>query len=231
MDPGQADGGRIPEPNRIIALAGRNLLALGFRHTCVKDVNRILCWGLDDFRQCGNKTNHLCTPLAAPCAAQPIEVSGISGTLGLGLGKRHTCAIAEGSNVACWGASEAGQSGVIAPTGCSNDACAVDTYSVEQLNDVIRLALGSAHSCALTASGFVYCWGSNSAGQMGIDAIGGAAAVPLQVLDFYDNPLADIVDIAANADFTCALSSAGRVYCWGLWMTDPIVAKATEVPL
>jgi len=231
MDPGPGDAGGFPEPMRILALSGRNAVTLGFRHTCANDGDRTLCWGLDDFRQCGNKPDAVCAG-GAPCATLPIEVSGISGAIGLGLGTSHSCAIEAKGTVVCWGASDAGQSGIVAPIGCINDGCAVDVTNIDKLHvhDVTHLALGSAHSCASTASGLVFCWGSNSAGQMGIDSIGGIGSEPLQVLADLGNPLEGVEDIVASGNFTCVLSKSGHLSCWGRFMNDPILASATEIP-
>ncbi|MEP7051807.1 MAG: hypothetical protein ABJB12_15695 [Pseudomonadota bacterium] len=74
---------------------------------------------------------------------------------------------------------------------------------------MIQLALGSTHSCALGASGLVWCWGQNEAGQLGT---GGRQASwrPSQV-----RGLVDVVEIQTNRDTTCARDHAGRVFCWG----------------
>jgi len=39
--------------------------------------------------------------------------------------------------------------------------------AVPGLTDVTRVAAGAAHSCAIRGDGTVWCWGSNTSGQLG----------------------------------------------------------------
>ncbi|MEC7523534.1 MAG: hypothetical protein VYE22_26875 [Myxococcota bacterium] len=72
------------------------------------------------------------------------------------------------------------------------------------------LAAGWHHSCALTEDGGVYCWGSNSRGQLG-DVGDERTWVPGRVPGL---PRMDAV--WAGADQTCARAAEdGRVWCWG----------------
>ena len=41
---------------------------------------------------------------------------------------------------------------------------------------VAQLAAGAAHSAAVTAAGFVFTWGANSRGQLGLPAVAEVAA-------------------------------------------------------
>ncbi|MBI4408455.1 MAG: hypothetical protein HY561_02025 [Gemmatimonadetes bacterium] len=72
------------------------------------------------------------------------------------------------------------------------------------------ISAGGAHTCALTPAGRVYCWGSNTAGQLG--AADTAAVRPVPV------PVAGRVlflQLSAGGAHTCALATEGRAYCWG----------------
>lgn len=72
------------------------------------------------------------------------------------------------------------------------------------------ITAGVAHTCALTNTGTVLCWGSNEFGQLGN---GGTANVtsPVQVVGLASSA----VSIAAGSESTCALTSLGTVWCWG----------------
>jgi hypothetical protein len=70
------------------------------------------------------------------------------------------------------------------------------------------LSVGWEHVCGV-AAGAVYCWGSNSHGQLGIAGTEVLRTVPGAVAtsEHYDS-------VAAGHQHTCALAS-GRAFCWG----------------
>lgn len=102
--------------------------------------------------------------------------------------------------------------GPVAPSSVSSST-AIDQGAVSLVataaGPMTQLALGAAHSCALAASGTVWCWGGNEAGQLGNGALRGAWR-PSQV-----RGLVDAVEIKASNHTTCARSRAGEVSCWG----------------
>jgi alpha-tubulin suppressor-like RCC1 family protein len=76
--------------------------------------------------------------------------------------------------------------------------------------DANEVAAGRSHSCALSVSGSVSCWGSNDLGQLG-NASGQDSAQPVVVTG-----LPVIRQITAGWDFTCALAETdSSVWCWG----------------
>jgi len=74
---------------------------------------------------------------------------------------------------------------------------------------VLQLALGAYHTCALTASGRVACWGDNQRGQLGEGELQ-SSAVPVWVPG-----LDDVVELRSSDAATCARRRAGAVACWG----------------
>lgn len=66
------------------------------------------------------------------------------------------------------------------------------------------------HSCAIVDDGDVYCWGDNAEGQLGISRGTSHSETPVAV------PLnAPATTIATGEAFTCALTEAQDVFCWG----------------
>ena len=83
------------------------------------------------------------------------------------------------------------------------------------LSGIASIAAGFAHTCAVSTTGGVYCWGYNPYGQLGNNSTTQSNA-PVQVKGMGGTGLlSGIVSIAAGDSHTCALSATGAVYCWG----------------
>lgn len=74
----------------------------------------------------------------------------------------------------------------------------------------IPISVGNNHSCVLTESNGVKCWGDNSRGQLGNGSTV-SSSVPVDVVGLNGGVLA----IAAGESFSCALTQDGSVKCWG----------------
>ena len=71
------------------------------------------------------------------------------------------------------------------------------------------ITTGFFHTCALDEAGAAYCWGANSAGQLGTGD-NTASSTPVAVAGDLR-----FVQITASFNRTCALTAAGQVFCWG----------------
>jgi alpha-tubulin suppressor-like RCC1 family protein len=76
------------------------------------------------------------------------------------------------------------------------------------------ITAGKNHSCAITSIGTVYCWGDNSAGQLGDDNVphDSLVAVPVSAAGDLAGPA---IQVDAGDAHTCALDVDGIAYCWG----------------
>ena len=93
-----------------------------------------------------------------------MDVSGLtSGVSGIAAGAAYTCAPTTGGGVKCWGSNFRGQLGDGTTT---NRLTPVDVSGLT--SGVSAIAAGSAHTCALTTSGGLKCWGSHEFGQLGV---------------------------------------------------------------
>lgn len=71
-----------------------------------------------------------------------------------------------------------------------------------------KVAGGGEHTCALTTSGGMKCWGRNLFGQLGTND---SNRTPKDVVGLTSG----VVDIATGTDHSCAVTSSGGVKCWG----------------
>ena len=72
------------------------------------------------------------------------------------------------------------------------------------------VSVGYAHSCSVTSSEQVLCWGSDASGQ-----IGDGVNHPYALTPALAKKLSHVVAVSAGDGQTCALRTSGSVYCWG----------------
>jgi len=92
-----------------------------------------------------------------------IKGSGISDALLTNLlstGQSHAC-VQTSKGLVCWGMNTHGQLG----NGTSDNS--ESPVAVKDIQNVIALAAGSNHTCAIVDPETVKCWGSNEFGQLG----------------------------------------------------------------
>ena len=137
--------------------SGATAITAGTSHTCaVSGGGGVKCWGWDSFGQLGDGTSY-------PMRRAPVDVSGLSsGATAIAAGNAHTCALTSGGGVKCWGDNVYGELGDNSTT---MRLAPVDVSGLA--SGATSVATGNGHTCAMTGSGGVKCWGDNGSGQLG----------------------------------------------------------------
>ena len=166
-------------------------VALGGAHTCARvATGAAYCWGLNEQGQLGDGTTlQRLSPVtvAAPAGASFVRVAtGIS----------SSCGLTVAGTAYCWGDNAFGQLGDGTTTPSSTPSLVAAPPGVS----FIQITQGGSRSCALTASGAVYCWGLN----VGLTPV--LITAPAGVL---------FSQVATSGRHSCGVTTAGAAFCWG----------------
>ena len=191
-------------------------VSVGSEHTCaLTKTSHVKCWGSGEDGQLGNGANEASK---FPVDVITADSKPLANVVQISAGSHHTCALTKTSHVKCWGSGEIGQLG----NGDSkNSNRAVDAITPNgKLANIKQVGAGITHSCALTNTGHVKCWGAGKAGQMGngVEGVDEGRKSPVDVTAVASGGhelLANITQIAVGGLHTCALTTASQVKCWG----------------
>jgi alpha-tubulin suppressor-like RCC1 family protein len=198
VSPDAGVGGASAVPVHVQGLSGPALAVTTGQAPCVAMAKgNVECWGV-----------------VAENALVPVSVTGLDHASIVTTGGYRSidpfaCAVSSG-RVSCWGGNGDGQLGDGTRTSSSIPVLNTTVGS----STVVSGATGGDFTCAL-ASGIAYCWGDNSAGQLGngtTKSESTSVAVP---------GLSQVVSISAGALSACAVTTSadggagGALYCWG----------------
>ena len=192
-------------------------ISAGGIHTCaLTSGGKVKCWGFGGSGLLGNDdTSNKDHPVdVVDGRGSRIALANI---VQVSAGYGHTCAVTSAGGVKCWGKGGHGQLGNDASSSKEYPVDVVDgDGSVTALTGIVQVSAGDGYTCALTTSGGVKCWGDGGGGVLGNDAYSDKDH-PVTVVDAdgSSTSLANIVQVSAGDDHTCAVTSAGGVKCWG----------------
>lgn len=188
-------------PVAIPGIAGASDIAISDVMSCALSSGGVTCWG----------TTRANSPELDSCAAEPIAAPAPAPELA---GKRvveidggchdHICAVVDDGTLWCKGTNADGQLGD--GTTMYRDGFVQTTG----LTDVVDVAVGAFHTCALRRTGEVACWGRNDRGQLARGSIGSFSTMPAPTLALP----AKIDHLEAGCSMTCAQAD-DRLFCWG----------------
>lgn len=171
-----------------VAIADVTALAAGYNGVCALLADQsVKCWGLVTPNGSDGPTDMGLSNI--------VKVEGFGGAF---------FAIDTSAKLWAWGQNNSAQLGI------GTMVTRVEVPVTVDLDNVIDVATGEKHGCALLADGSVYCWGRNPQFQLGIEGLTQELS-PVKVPGIP----ADGIRLESGQDHTCVLSADGTITCWG----------------
>ncbi|HEY3593985.1 MAG TPA: hypothetical protein VGL13_08925, partial [Polyangiaceae bacterium] len=122
-------------------------------NTCVlTTAGGVRCWGDAEFGLLGDGT------FSDRSSPPTSDIALGARVVALGVGSAHICALTDAHGVRCWGANDRGELG----DGTNTDRATPPATDVLVGEPVQAVSVGDYHTCVLTMTGNVWCWGDNS---------------------------------------------------------------------
>ena len=211
-----------PQPVRVVGNLHFSAISAGFWTTCgLSTGGTIYCWGDNTYGELGTGDT-LSSSIAKKVATTTTFKSVMTGSI-------HSCGLTATGSAMCWGANFSGQLG--------------DGTALRRLTPVAAapgltftmLRAGRAnsiftHTCGVTPSADVYCWGWDSKGQLGSavaqdpctpstpPGVTPGTGISPAVCSYAAVKVAgvsNVVTLDTGQEHTCALTSAALLLCWG----------------
>ncbi|MDP1833337.1 MAG: hypothetical protein Q8L11_00185 [Candidatus Moranbacteria bacterium] len=189
-------------------------ISAGSTHTCaLKADGTVYCWGDNGYGQLGDNSN---VSKWFPVQVHGVADSGfLTGVSQIFSGNFKTCAVKTDGTAYCWGRNTNGMLGDNTQTNRYTPIQVHGVSNVGFLTGVDNIVSGYYHTCAVKTDGTAYCWGNNSYGQLGNNAIVNRYT-PVQVHGVDDvGFLTEVNKIIDGQYHSCAIKTDGSMYCWG----------------
>jgi len=104
----------------------------------------------------------------------------------ISVGANHTCALATGGQLFCWGSNEVAQLSGASTESCTTNginvvSCTSTPIAAASGHEFRSVSAGAFHTCAIASAGGAFCWGGNGRGAIGNGVTGGTVATPFEV--------------------------------------------------
>ncbi len=175
-------------------------VTLGAYHGCALTTDQeVYCWG-------SNRDGQLGLGGSADSRTHPTLVEDLPPIRKIQAGAEHTCALARGGGIFCWGDNSRGQLG----SGSRSMLLSMRPHRVGLVpGPASDLSASFQHTCALFGDRReLYCWGNNAYGQLGLGDLQ-ARHYPEAIPE-----IAYVDEFATSTSQTCARID-DTVYCAG----------------
>eukprot|EP01083_Nonionella_stella_P151011 482043_1 len=152
-------------------------MVTGDKHTCaLSTANKVKCFGINAYGQLGYGDTNYRGGEANEMSDNLLEIDLGSNFIPMQIvaGRYHTCALSTANKAKCWGYNFYGQlgygdlynrgNGLYGGTNMGDTLLEIDLGSGFI---PIEITAGSSHTCALSTTNTIKCFGSNGGGQLG----------------------------------------------------------------
>jgi alpha-tubulin suppressor-like RCC1 family protein len=184
-------------PIQIAGTVAWSSLSAGLGHTCgVTAANELFCFGEDQIGELGT---------APSSSGAPIKVQSFTDFGFAFAGRLTTCATrTDPDRLICFGDNRDGQ------LGSGDREIWATPINVAGLGRLVAGGSGDGFTCVLDELGVISCFGRDDDGRCG-DGVADDHFVGPSVMGLSGT----IARLTASGDHTCAITTNGRVFCWG----------------
>lgn len=230
--------GKSPENmgDKLPTLAGLNKIqavSTGHDHSCALSTDGLRCWGAGEHGQLGLESgqDRATTPDTIPGKSPEISLTANQNEkiLSVTAGDISTCALMTEKNAGglskpfakCWGFNGWGALGAGNKVHYGLDRGTMGAMLSRvntALDDIVSLNAHIYHSCALSKSGRVKCWGDNSTGNLGLGDTLARGAAPSEMgaaLPDVNLGLPAKAISSGSSLHSCAILINNQIKCWG----------------
>jgi cysteine-rich repeat protein len=131
------------------------------------------------------------------------------------LGRDHTCALFDAGNIRCWGDTSSGELGYGNPNDIGDDETPAEAGDVPLVGKFVEISSFDSHTCALSDTGAVSCWGLGANAALGYGNRNDIGDDEPALSAGAVNVGGPVAQLAVGGSHTCALLVSGAVRCWG----------------
>ncbi|MFM6930498.1 MAG: RCC1 domain-containing protein [Bdellovibrio sp.] len=199
------DGTTVTKPNPVVINGGTSYSKVSMNSSgavcAITGTGVLKCWGSNYSGSVGDGTTLQ--------RNAPVIIDGGQAYSEIATGFRHTCGITNTNVLKCWGDNSKGELG----DGTTTNSTTPKVITVAGVT-FAKVAAGGYngggyHTCAISTDGDLYCWGSNSKGELGDNTT-------------TDNATPGLIDsgtkyalVKLGGYSTCGITTTGVLKCWG----------------